>query len=69
MKKFDVKAAVDGLEKYLRFRERHVNWCCDLDVDDPRLSELISSGYLFVSPNRDNEGRRVLITDAGKQSI
>ena len=42
----------------------HPKWFQNLDIQDPLLSELILSGYIFVLPERDREGRRVVFSVA-----
>ncbi|KAJ8957535.1 hypothetical protein NQ318_020574 [Aromia moschata] len=39
---------------------------CLTDYTDPKVNELISNGYIFVSPFRDSSGRRVIIYDLSK---
>ena len=52
------------LEKYLTMRCHHPKWFKNLDILDPMLAELISNGYIFVLPERDPEGRRVVFSIA-----
>ena len=52
------------LEKYLTMRVSHPHWFQSLDIQDPPVLELISSGYVFVLPERDAEGRRVVFSVA-----
>lgn len=53
------------LLKYLNLRQKYPMYLMNLDCLDPAVNELIDSGYLFVSPFRDN-GRRVIIGSASK---
>ena len=52
------------LEKYLEMRAENPQWFCNLDIENSALSELVSSGYIFVLPQRDTEGRRVIFSMA-----
>ena len=52
------------LEKYLEMRAKHPQWFCNLDICIGALSELVLSGYIFVLPRRDREGRRVIFSVA-----
>ena len=54
------------LEKYLKMRVSHPKWFQNLDIQDPLLSELVHNGYIFVLPERDLEGRRVVFSVARK---
>lgn len=60
-KKFSVPMAQQTLLKYLNLKKRFPKATCDLDCLDPKMDDLFSSGYLFVSPIRDKQGRRVII--------
>jgi len=57
------------LLKYLNLRQKFPMYFMGLDCMIPSISELIDSGYMFVSPFRDNEGRRVIIGTASKYKI
>jgi hypothetical protein len=46
MKKFNFEAATDTLEKYLRMRAEIPEWYQNLDIAEPALDDLISSGYI-----------------------
>ncbi|KAI5735627.1 hypothetical protein M8J77_020740 [Diaphorina citri] len=60
-KKFSLPIAQQTLLKYLNLKKRFPMSTCDLDCLDPKMNELFSSGYLFVSPIKDKQGRRVII--------
>jgi len=62
VRKFNVAQAEDTLEKYLTARTLYPQWFNRLDVLDPGVDELISRGYAFVLPERDENGRRVLFS-------
>jgi len=65
MQKTDVKKAAMVLNNYIRFRTNTPEWFEDLDIKNESISELIRSGYLFVLPQRDASGRRVVFSRAG----
>lgn len=60
-KKFSLPMAQQTLLKYLNLKKRFPKATCDLDCLDPKMNDLFTSGYLFVSPIRDKQGRRVII--------
>jgi len=64
MQKTNVEKAANVLDNYIRFRTNTPEWFENLDVQDERISELIRSGYLFVLPQRDACGRRVVFSRA-----
>lgn len=66
MKKFRVRESQELLEKYLRMRQENPQWFLGLDVRDPTLDSLISEGYFFALPERDESGRRVFFSVAGE---
>ncbi|XP_008182446.2 clavesin-2 isoform X1 [Acyrthosiphon pisum] len=63
-KKFSLPMAQQMLLKYLNLRQRFSMYFMGLDCLIPSINELIDSGYMFVSPFRDNQGRRVIIGTA-----
>ncbi|XP_049764624.1 clavesin-2 [Schistocerca cancellata] len=65
-KKFSVPLAQDMLERYLTVRQLYPHWFRGLDVDDPDLSDILDSGYLIPLPERDEHGRQVLLSCAGR---
>ncbi|CAH1171343.1 unnamed protein product [Phaedon cochleariae] len=69
VKKFSLAMAEQTLLKYLNFRKKFKHIMFDLDYTDTKISELIDSGYIFVSPFRDCNGRRVVIYDSSKFDI
>ncbi|XP_050432908.1 retinaldehyde-binding protein 1 isoform X2 [Adelges cooleyi] len=60
-KKFSLPMAQQMLLKYLNLRQKFPMYFLNLDFLIPSVNALISSGYLFASPFRDNDGRRVII--------
>lgn len=60
MKKFEVSDTIKVLDKYLKIRTQNPNWFTQLDIQEPKLNKLISDGYIFVLPQRDSKGRRVV---------
>lgn len=69
MKKFKVKEATTVLDKYLKNRTAYPTWFTKLSLDhDEKVDDLISNGYLFVLPERDSNGRRVVFSRAAFKS-
>lgn len=67
LKKFRIKESQELLEKYLRIRLEHNHWFGCLDISSDRtLEDLIDKGYFFALPERDDSGRRVFFSVAGK---
>jgi len=64
MQKFDIKASCEILEKYLTMRGQYPSWFQNLDCRDPSISDLVDKGYIFVLPERDQHGRRVIFSQA-----
>lgn len=54
------------LLKYLNLRQKYPMYFMNLDCLNPAVSDLIDNGYMFVSPFKDNHGRRVIIGSASK---
>ncbi|RZF32816.1 hypothetical protein LSTR_LSTR011462 [Laodelphax striatellus] len=65
-KKFSVPQAQEMLERYLIIRQMYPKWFHKLDVNDPAISDILDSGYLIPLPERDSDGRKVIISCAGK---
>ncbi|GLH06170.1 Retinol-binding protein pinta [Gryllus bimaculatus] len=65
-KKFSVPQAQDMLERYLAIRQLYPRWFRKLDLDDPELAEVIDAGYLVPLPERDDFGRQVILSCAGR---
>ncbi|CAG0917618.1 unnamed protein product [Notodromas monacha] len=66
MKKFNMEGAKEAMTKYFKFRHGHPYWAADLDIENPTLHELTSKGFVFVLPERDDQGRRVIFNIAQK---
>ena len=64
MKKTNVPKAAAALDKYISFRSTNPEWFEKLDIRENQLNDLISSGYIFVLPGRDANGRRVVFSKA-----
>ena len=64
MKKFEVGDTIKILDKYLRMRSQNPSWFANLDINEPKLNQLISDGYVFVLPQRDSKGRKVVYSRA-----
>ncbi|XP_053953243.1 alpha-tocopherol transfer protein-like [Anastrepha ludens] len=63
-KKYSVPMAQQTLLKYLNVRRTFPHMSTQLDFLEPKLNDIINSGYIFVSPKRDKNGRRVVIINA-----
>lgn len=66
VKKFNVPLAEQMLLKYLNLKKTLPHLTANLDFLSPTLNNLIADGYLFPSPCRDKNGRRVIIGLASK---
>jgi len=64
MQKFELKESCEILDKYLTMRCQYPAWFQNLDCQDPALSDLVAKGYIFVLPERDQHGRRVIFSRA-----
>ena len=65
-KKYSVPAATEMLEKYLTIRQLYPQWFQKLDINDPDIEALIDTGYLIPLPERDENGRKLIFSAAGK---
>lgn len=65
-KKFNIQSACDMLEKYLTIRQMYPEWFKKLDCEDPELALILESGYLVPLLERDELGRQVILSCAGK---
>lgn len=64
-KKYIVTSACIALERYLLLRQTFgVAFSC-LDIRIPQMIDLTNLGYMFASPKRDKNGRRVVIARPG----
>ncbi|KAF5272788.1 hypothetical protein FQA39_LY07815 [Lamprigera yunnana] len=63
--KFSVVQAQEALERYLLLRQSYGIAFNTLDVNLPKMEELIDVGFLFVCPKRDERGRIVYIVRPG----
>ena len=60
--KFDVEKALHQMESYLKMKWDFPQWHTELEPKkDARFLELLENGFIFVSPGRDKEGRKVLV--------
>jgi len=64
MQKFEIKESCEILDKYMTMRGQYPAWFHNLDCQDPALADLVSQGYIFVLPHRDQHGRRVIFSRA-----
>jgi len=60
MQKFRVEKSCVVVEKYTFMREEYPQYFRNLDISKPELQELVLSGFMFVLPERDSFGRRVI---------
>lgn len=65
-KKFSLPMAQELLEGYLTVRQLYPQWFQKLDIDDPELEAIIDNGYLVPLPKRDQHGRKVILSCAGR---
>ncbi|XP_037939129.1 clavesin-1 [Teleopsis dalmanni] len=65
-KKFSVPAACEMLERYLTIRQLFPQWFSKLDIEDPAINEIFENGYLVPLPERDELGRQIIFSVAGK---
>lgn len=65
-KKFSVPITQQILLKYLNLKRVFPQMTAQLDYMSSNLHEILTNGYLVVSPVRDQHGRRVIIVRAGK---
>lgn len=68
-KKFSIPAACEILERYLTVRQIYPHWFQKLDIEDPDIEAIITSGYLVPLLERDDHGRQVILSCAGKFDI
>ncbi|XP_063697974.1 alpha-tocopherol transfer protein-like [Culicoides brevitarsis] len=68
-KKYSILMAQQQLLKYLNLRRVLCNYVTALDFLSPNLQHLVNQGYMFVSPIRDEKGRRVIISTASNFDI
>jgi len=64
MQKFEIKESCEILDKYMSMRGQYPAWFHNLDCEDTALADLVSQGYIFVLPDRDQHGRRVIFSRA-----
>jgi len=64
MQKFEIKESCEILDKYMTMRCQYPAWFHNLDCEDTALADLVSQGYIFVLPDRDQHGRRVIFSRA-----
>ncbi|CAH1099761.1 unnamed protein product [Psylliodes chrysocephalus] len=61
VRKYSIPMAQQTLLKYLNLRQTFKSALCNLDYTEPRTLDLLEKGYVYVSPFRDCNGRRVII--------
>ncbi|CAH0703474.1 unnamed protein product [Spodoptera exigua] len=65
-KKYSIPMAQQTLLKYLSLRRYYPEIFKNIDCDDPKLKDILSNGYIVVSPVRDSKGRRVIVYNMSK---
>ncbi|XP_043482323.1 clavesin-2 [Leptopilina heterotoma] len=65
-KKFSLPLAEEMLERYLTMRQLYPDWFQNLDINDPDIEAIIDSGYLVPLLERDEHGRKVILSCAGR---
>lgn len=65
-KKFSVPMAQQLLLKYLNLKTIFPRMTTNLDFLSSPMKDVFANGYLYVSPVRDQNGRRVIFARAGK---
>lgn len=68
-KKFSVPMAQQIILKYLNLKRVFPQMTANLDYKSKSVHEILTNGYLTVSPVRDQHGRRVIIIRACKYSF
>lgn len=68
-KKFSVPMAQQIILKYLNLKRVFPQMTANLDYKSKSVHEILTNGYLTVSPVRDQHGRRVIIVRACKFTI
>lgn len=66
VKKFSVAAACEMLERYLTIRQLYPQWFQRLDIEDKDIEAIVDAGYIVPLPERDEHGRQVILTCAGR---
>lgn len=66
VKKFNIQLSEQMLLKYLNLKKTLPHLTANLDFLTPSLNDIINDGYMFPSPCRDKNGRRVIIGIASK---
>ncbi|KAH0535830.1 clavesin-1-like [Cotesia glomerata] len=61
-KKFSLPMAQDMLVRYLQAKQLYPEWFQNLDFDDPVMQEIIDSGFVVPSLEKDKHGRQVIFS-------
>lgn len=69
VKKFSLQPACEMLEKYLTIRQLYPQWFRNLDIEDKALEEIIDKGYVVPLLERDEYGRQLILTCAGRFDV
>ncbi|XP_045463900.1 alpha-tocopherol transfer protein-like [Harmonia axyridis] len=65
-KKYSLFLSQQMILKYMNLRKKFSQYAPDMDFQKTEVDELINTGFIFASPFRDSEGRRVIIYNIGK---
>lgn len=65
-KKYSINTVTETLERYLVARMMYPQWFTKLDIEEPQLSALVDTGYLFPLPERDAQGRALIFNDTAQ---
>jgi hypothetical protein len=60
--KFNVPKACRALEKYLMHFQFNAAWFQNIDLYDPKMSDLAGSGMAYFLKDRDSRGRKIIMT-------
>lgn len=63
-KKFSVPMAEQTLLKYLNIKRTFPEYTTQLDLLNEKIKDVLADGYIFATPKRDKNGRRVVIINA-----
>lgn len=63
-KKYSIPMAEQTLLKYLNVKRTFPQYTTELNLLDPTVRDVLDSGYIFATPQRDRHGRRVIIINA-----
>ena len=65
-KHFSQLEAREALERFMIHRDKMAAWTKDLDPDSPEINEMIDMNVMLMLPDRDDDGRRVMLFRPGQ---